>query len=394
MEKILTIIEKYLDKCLTSLIIDDKELMRQLEVLVINDGSKNRSSEIAHKYESNYPDTFRVIDKENGNYGSCINRGLQEATGSRNCGNPHIACVIVTYNRKDQLLQCLNAVQAQTLKPVRVYITDNASTDGTMECVKQWGRYNCEKNGITYKYLLNERNEGGAGGFYLGMKTAYEDGDCDGIWVMDDDGCPESTCLENLSAHLDRYDNIAPLTLPFGVDDRLAFNCNGEFDIKTVIAKRAKDGVIEGYSAPFNAVLYSTRLIKKIGFPMKEMFIWGDEVNYTQRSIEAGAVPITVVAAVHRHPQDRMVLTRYWGMCVIPIEQRWKAFFFYRNFTYNYIGKLPLHKRIKYQIKQYLYLILSKRNLNWLYTFREAYQDGRRGDFSHTDKYRNLIGKK
>jgi len=87
MEKILTIIiptynmEKYLDKCLTSLIIDDKELMRQLEVLVINDGSKDRSSEIAHNYESNYPDTFRVIDKENGNYGSCINRGLKEATG-------------------------------------------------------------------------------------------------------------------------------------------------------------------------------------------------------------------------------------------------------------------------------------------------------------------------
>lgn len=70
--------EKLLSRCLESLIIDNMDL---LEVLVINDGSKDRSSEIAHKYECKYPNTFRVIDKENGNYGSCINRGLKEAIG-------------------------------------------------------------------------------------------------------------------------------------------------------------------------------------------------------------------------------------------------------------------------------------------------------------------------
>lgn len=87
MEKRLTIVvptynmEKYLDKCLTSLIIEDKELLKRVEVLVIIDGATDRSSEIAHTYQDRYPDTFRVIDKENGNYGSCINRGLKEATG-------------------------------------------------------------------------------------------------------------------------------------------------------------------------------------------------------------------------------------------------------------------------------------------------------------------------
>lgn len=86
MYKVLTIVvptynmEKYLDRGLSSLIISD-ENMRKLEVLVVNDGSKDRSSEIAHFYEQRYPNTFRVIDKENGNYGSCVNRGLQEATG-------------------------------------------------------------------------------------------------------------------------------------------------------------------------------------------------------------------------------------------------------------------------------------------------------------------------
>ena len=72
--------EKYLSKCLDSLLVDD-DLLPSLEVLVINDGSKDRSSEIAHTYEKKYSGVFRVIDKENGNYGSCINRGLKEATG-------------------------------------------------------------------------------------------------------------------------------------------------------------------------------------------------------------------------------------------------------------------------------------------------------------------------
>lgn len=89
MSEILTIIvptynmEAYLDRCLTSLIVGEpySEPMQSIEVLVVNDGSTDRSSEIAHDYESHYPNTFKVIDKENGNYGSCINVALPLATG-------------------------------------------------------------------------------------------------------------------------------------------------------------------------------------------------------------------------------------------------------------------------------------------------------------------------
>lgn len=87
MDKVLSIIvptynmERYLDKCLSSLCVTDHNLLNTLEVLVINDGSKDASSKIGHRYHDEYPYVFRVIDKENGNYGSCINRGLKEATG-------------------------------------------------------------------------------------------------------------------------------------------------------------------------------------------------------------------------------------------------------------------------------------------------------------------------
>lgn len=84
MEKLLTIIipsynmEKYLSICLDSLLIPSID---KIEILIINDGSKDNTLEIANQYHTQYPNSIRVIDKENGNYGSCINRGLKEATG-------------------------------------------------------------------------------------------------------------------------------------------------------------------------------------------------------------------------------------------------------------------------------------------------------------------------
>lgn len=87
MEKLLSVaiptynMEKYLNRCLDSFVIEDKDLLNKLEVIVVNDGSKDSSSAIAHEYQQKYPNTFSVIDKDNGHYGSCINAALKVATG-------------------------------------------------------------------------------------------------------------------------------------------------------------------------------------------------------------------------------------------------------------------------------------------------------------------------
>lgn len=86
MEKILTIIipvykvEKFIRQCLDSVILNEEQ-MKCLEVIVVNDGTPDQSGVIAHEYEKRYPQSIKVIDKENGGHGSTWNVGLKEATG-------------------------------------------------------------------------------------------------------------------------------------------------------------------------------------------------------------------------------------------------------------------------------------------------------------------------
>lgn len=85
MDKILSIsiasynIEKYVNETLGSFVIS--EVLKDIEVIVVNDGSKDKTSELAYEFSKKYPDTFVVIDKANGGYGSTINASTRIARG-------------------------------------------------------------------------------------------------------------------------------------------------------------------------------------------------------------------------------------------------------------------------------------------------------------------------
>ena len=72
-------VEDYLRETLDSFLIP--EVTDQLEVLIVNDGSGEGVNEIAREYQTNYPDVFRLIDKENGGPSSARNAGLDIAQG-------------------------------------------------------------------------------------------------------------------------------------------------------------------------------------------------------------------------------------------------------------------------------------------------------------------------
>ena len=72
-------VEKFLDQTLESCLVP--EIMDRLEVIIVNDGSKDGTADVAKKYTEKWPDTFILVDKENGGYGSTVNAGIKTATG-------------------------------------------------------------------------------------------------------------------------------------------------------------------------------------------------------------------------------------------------------------------------------------------------------------------------
>ncbi len=84
-DKLLTIVipaynmHDYLRRCLDSICIES--VMNDVQVIVVNDGSTDDTLQIMHEYEHRYPHYIQVIDKENGNYGSCMNAALPLVEG-------------------------------------------------------------------------------------------------------------------------------------------------------------------------------------------------------------------------------------------------------------------------------------------------------------------------
>ena len=102
-----------------------------------------------------------------------------------------VIAIVVTYNRKQLLKECVNALINQDYKNCDVLIVDNASTDGTREYIEE----EMENNRV--HYVNTGSNLGGAGGFNYGMKEAYKLG-CDFMWIMDDDCIVHKNSLTEL----------------------------------------------------------------------------------------------------------------------------------------------------------------------------------------------------
>ena len=191
-------------------------------------------------------------------------------------------------------------------------------------------------------------NVGGAGGFYVGLRLAMQQG-FDVAWLMDDDGAPARDCLSWLT-HVASSHPIAllnPLVVHEGIPTKLAFGLRtcgrliSKLDEAFEVADR--EGIIYGSISPFNGTYVSREVYARIGDVKYECFIWGDELDYVHRARRAGLSVMTVVKALHRHPLGRGTEVRIAGLVSITLCQPARSHIHYRN-----LGFLAKHYHNSY----------------------------------------------
>ncbi len=111
--------------------------------------------------------------------------------------NNSCSCNLQSNNAVEGMCICTVTSKDCTDTQLDILLVDNASNDGTKEWIEEQIAHT-ESHDTTPIYALHlSVNTGGAGGFYHGMKWAYEHG-ADAIWIMDDDTIPKEDALQKL----------------------------------------------------------------------------------------------------------------------------------------------------------------------------------------------------
>lgn len=255
-----------------------------------------------------------------------------------------VIAVIVTYNRKELLKECINALLQQDYNNCDILIVDNDSTDGTKEFIAD------ELQNNRVYYTNTGANLGGAGGFNYGMKKACELG-CDFIWVMDDDCIVHKDSLtELINADKELKENYGFLSSKVLWKDDSICKMNIQ---KRKFSKWLKDFETNKQNiamASFVSLFLKTKVVEEIGLPIKEFFIWTDDWEYTRRiSRKYNCYYISKSIVTHKSKQNE-------GASIATVDDRLE------RFNYLYRNDVVLYRRegLKGWILLYIRLALHK----------------------------------
>lgn len=209
-----------------------------------------------------------------------------------------IAAVVVTFNRLDLLKQCVQSLRNQSHKLDEIIVVNNSSSDGTLEWLNQ-------QNDLT---IITQENSGSAGGQHTGIKTAYEKGH-DWIWCLDTDVVADKNALKEFFIAMEKIkDEVGFLSSTIYYTNRELCVINLPYlnTEKVIVNSFIKNNCIEIISSSFGSLLIKNDVIRKIGFPDQRFFIWGDDVDYSFRIINAGYKGFLVKesTAIHYAPSN------------------------------------------------------------------------------------------
>jgi rhamnopyranosyl-N-acetylglucosaminyl-diphospho-decaprenol beta-1,3/1,4-galactofuranosyltransferase len=311
-----------------------------------------------------------------------------------------IHAVIVTYNRRELVARCIEAVLNQTVKVANIYLVDNASTDGTHTYLREKGLAPESTDGIPAEvgektrlhYIRLEHNSGGAGGFHKGMQMACSQ-QVDLLWIMDDDGYPAENCLERQLEYVSTSGYVMPISLSTEKKDSLTWlvrKRNGQLTRSYSELKESFPTRIMKHAVPFNGLLIARRIIEEVGLPKKEMFIWGDDFEYQYRCIKSGVVPITALDAIFFHPEDKATCYRmlFGSVPIIYSESKLRFTCLIRNSSYNYWNYKGKHLIVvKFILYSWLFLVEKRFAAGEYIHYLKCVKDGIQGNFTRHLRY-------
>jgi len=250
------------------------------------------------------------------------------------------AAVVVTFNRKRLLSECIDALLKQSRPLDRIFIVDNASSDGTKSYLKERDYFD---NPIIC-YIELAQNLGGAGGFHAGMAAAHKAG-FDWVWVMDDDTEPHLNSLENME-HWKQYPRV--VAIANRKVDRLGTDtADGLRLLPYDKAKAAPYSRVQFSS--FVGLLIKSSAIGSIGLPKPEFFIHNDDTEYCMRLRAIGDIALAPDSLVaHKEVARRQKQKRVFSYVFYQkdIESFCFDYFGHRNYAWiqqNYCNKSFVH---------------------------------------------------
>jgi GT2 family glycosyltransferase len=306
-----------------------------------------------------------------------------------------VAAVVVTFNRKQLLAECLEAVLGQTVPPSRVHVIDNASTDGTPEHLAERGLL--DRPEVVYERL--ERNMGGAGGFSRGVEAGRPGADW--VWLMDDDAEPEPDCLERLLASSAAADpgTAALCSRVVGADGRLQALHRGRLDGRPApleLEAYEQEAPELGF-ATFVGLLVRGDVARRLDPPKAEFFIWVDDYEYCVRLRREGRLRLIPASTIRHKDRAPTFSTRRarlfnrllgWEYHATPYEGAWRNFFGIRNYVWmkqqhEGLSRLGFAAVVaQFVAKALMYDERPLRRIPWLVRYA---RDGRRGRFVNMD---------
>lgn len=200
---------------------------------------------------------------------------------------PKTAVVVLNWNGKDSIKNCLDSLLAQVSKP-HIIVVENGSADGSLELI--------QKNYPSIDLIVNQNNLGFAGGVNQGIKRSIEL-KMDYVALLNDDAVADKNWLSFLVKSLASNDRVGIATCKFMTIDKQRFDSTG--DLYTTwglpfprgrgeIVNNKYDGLTDIFAASGGASIYRIKMLNQIGLFDKDFFAYYEDVDISFRAHLAG----------------------------------------------------------------------------------------------------------